>query len=264
MLDRIDHDHGIRELHLARPPANALNPELVQALRNAIDSAPTDGVSGLILSGAPGLFSGGLDVPSLIQLDRDQMERFWRQFFALCAELARSPLPIVAAIGGHSPAGGAVLTLFCDYRIMAHGPFQIGLNEVQVGLVAPECIQLAMRRLIGAYPAERLLVSGKMLDAESAHRIGLVDELVGVDDVVTRAKVWLGELLALPRHAMLATRRIARADLAAAFADLDALPVDDFLDGWFSDHAQQVLRALVARLKGGGGEAPGHRTQGTP
>jgi enoyl-CoA hydratase/carnithine racemase len=184
-----------------------------------------------------------------MQLDRATFRTFWIDFFGLCAALARSPIPVVAAITGHAPAGGAVLSIMCDYRVMARGAFKIGLNEVQVGLSVPECIQAALRRLVGTYRAERLLVAGAMIDAEAAHAIGFVDELVEPDIVVSRGLIWLDELLKLPVHAMRETRRMARADLAALFADPAALPVEDFLDSWFAAETQTVLKALVARLQ---------------
>jgi len=248
MLDILQHD-TIRELRLARPPVNALDPLLVRALREAIDAAPADGMHGLVLSGAPGMFSAGLDVPALLHLDRAAFRVFWGDFFGLCAALARSPIPIAAAITGHSPAGGAVLAIMCDYRVMAHGPFKIGLNEVQVGLSVPECIQATLRRLVGAYRTERLLVAGTMLDPLQAQSIGFVDELIEPERVVPRALDWLRDLLRFPPLAMRETRRLARADLAAVFAEPDQLPLEDFLDGWFAPEAQTVLKALVARLK---------------
>ena len=248
MLDIIRHD-AIHELHLSRAPVNALDPALVHALRIAVEAAPDQGARALVLSGAPGLFSAGLDVPTLLQLDRDAFRVFWNDFFGLCAALARSPIPVAAAITGHAPAGGAVLSIMCDYRVMARGAWRIGLNEVQVGLSVPECIQAALRRLVGTYRAERLVVAGAMLDAEQADAIGLVDELADVDAVVQRAVAWLSELLKLPPRAMAETRRLARADLVAEFADPRTLPVEDFLDNWFAPEAQTVLHALVARLK---------------
>jgi 3,2-trans-enoyl-CoA isomerase len=251
MLDVIQHD-DIRELRLARPPVNALDPSLVKRLRAAVEAAPGEGARALVLSGSPGIFSAGLDVPTLMPMDRDAFRVFWGDFFGLCAALARSPIPVVAAITGHAPAGGAVLAIMCDYRIMARGAFKIGLNEVQVGLSVPECIQAALRRLVGTYRAERLMVEGAMLDAEQADAIGLVDELVDGDLVVPRAVIWLGELLKFPPQAMSATRRMARADLADVFADPASLPVEEFLDGWFAPEAQRVLAALVARLKSKG------------
>ena len=249
MLNITNHDNGIRGIQLARPPVNALNLELLRALHAAVDDAVQGGVRGIVLSGAQGLFSAGVDVPALLGRDRAGVREYWREFFALCATLARAPIPLVAAITGHSPAGGAVLALFCDYRVMAEGPYRIGLNEVQVGLIVPESIQLALRRVVGTYRAERLLVAGAMIEAGEALACGFVDELTGVDQVSTRALHWLGELLALPSHAMLATRTLARADLAAAYADLDALPLDDFVDEFFHPQTQAVLQQLVARLK---------------
>ncbi|KEZ97436.1 enoyl-CoA hydratase, partial [Xanthomonas vasicola pv. vasculorum NCPPB 895] len=87
----------------------------------------------------------------------------------------------------------------CDYRVMARSadtakPYGIGLNEVQVGLAAPEGIQRLLRRVVGAHRAERLLISGQLLPAEQAVKIGLVDELVDGELVTARAVAWLQEL----------------------------------------------------------------------
>jgi Delta3-Delta2-enoyl-CoA isomerase len=251
MLEHTRHE-SIHEIRLARPPVNALDPMLVRTLREAIESAVRDGARGIVLSGREGMFSAGLDVPSLLPLDRAAMRAFWKDFFALCSAIACSPVPIVAAITGHSPAGGAVLAILCDYRVMADGAFKIGLNETQVGLAVPDAIQAALRRLVGAYRAERLLVAGAMLEATEARSVGFVDELVATDLVVPRAIAWLTDLLKLPPHAMSETRRLARADLVAVFEDRDGFRVDEILDVWFGAEAQAVLNALVARLKSKG------------
>ena len=140
-----------------------------------------------------------------------------------------------------------MLALCCDYRVMASGPFAIGLNETQVGLVAPEGIQHLLRRVVGPYRAERLLVAGELVDAERALALGLVDELVEVEHVATRARAWLEPLLALPRQPMLVTRQIARADLVAALAP-DRIGLDRFVDAWFAPDTQAALRALMAKL----------------
>ena len=248
MLNLIAHD-AVTEINLARPPANALTIEMLQALRGAVNDAVAKGACGIVLSGSVGMFCAGVDVPALLGKERVDVRAFWVEFFRTASALALCPVPVVAAIAGHSPAGGAVLALFCDYRVMAEGPYRIGLNEVQVGLVVPECIQLAMRRIVGAYRAERLLVSGALVPASEALAVGLVDELTGVDQVTTRALVWLNELLALPSRAMLATRKQARADLVEAWRDPDALPVDVFLDAFYDEQTQAVMQALVARLK---------------
>jgi enoyl-CoA hydratase/carnithine racemase len=251
MLDIIRHD-AIAEIRLARPPVNALDLALLRALRSSLDTLVQEGARGIVLSGAQGMFSAGVDVPALLQADRDGVRAFWREFFGMGCALAQCPVPLVAAITGHSPAGGAVLSLFCDYRVMADGPYRIGLNEVQVGLTVPDCIQFALRRVVGAYRAERLLVAGAMIDSAQALACGFVDETTAIDQVTTRARVWLDDLLARPAHSMLATRRIARADLREVWSNVDALPIDDFLEGFHHPQTQAVLQALVARLKSKG------------
>jgi enoyl-CoA hydratase/carnithine racemase len=143
-----------------------------------------------------------------------------------------------------------VIALFCDYRVMAEGPFKIGLNEVQVGLSVPSVIRDALARLVGTYRAERLLVSGAMLEADAALRVGLVDELAAVDQVPQHAHLWLQALLALPRQAMLETRAVARADLIVATRH-EHLPSARFAAIWQREETQATLHALVAKLKAG-------------
>src|SRR5690606_13215604 len=182
--------HGrIHELRLARPPVNAINPALCSALRSAIDDAVAAGAEGLVLSGGPKVFSAGLDVPWLLTIQDDQqaLHDAWNDFFEAARAIAASPVPIVAAIAGHAPAGGCVLTLCCDWRVMAEGPFTIGLNETQVGIAIPPGIMQLLQRTVGPRRAEAMLVPGEMVDSERALKIGLVDELADVDHVLTRA-----------------------------------------------------------------------------
>jgi len=249
MLQTIDHG-PVRELRLDRPPANALSPELIAALREAVEGAPAAGARALVLSGSPGRFSGGLDVPLLIQLDAASIAATWRDFYRLMSALAGSPIPVAAAITGHAPAGGAVISLFCDARFMAQSPegdFRIGLNEVQVGIPLPPIIFRAFRRLIGARQAERLSVSGQLIPGAEAHAIGLVDELVPAERLVERAVEWCNGLLALPPQALSITRQTARADLIAEFNETEG-ELASLVDMWFSDETQTVLRSVVERL----------------
>src|SRR5690606_27702725 len=146
-------------------------------------------------------------------------------------------------------AGGAVIALFCDYRVMVRGPARIGLNETQVGLVVPECIQYTLARVVGRYRAERMIVSGAMVEAEEALAIGLVDELVVREQVEARALAWLRELLALPRAALADNRALARKDLVQAVTDPERLRLPEFLERWHAPETQAVLCEVVARLK---------------
>lgn len=245
-------DHGpVREIRFNRPPVNALHTELINMLRQSIEKAVADGARAIVISGSPGMFTAGLDIPLLIGLDREGVATLWRALYALLKTLAGSPVPICAALTGHAPAGGSVLALFCDWRVLARGDFKLGLTEVQVGIPLPPVIFRALSRQVGPRQAERLSVAGLMLSADEALRIGFVDELVSPEDVVNRAVAWCNSLLALPPEAMLSTRRRARADLVAMFEGPFEEELKIVLEGWWSGETQAALHQLVAKMKAG-------------
>ena len=248
LVETVVHGH-VSELRLVRPPVNALNPELCHDLKQALDTALVNGARGIVLAGGPKVFSAGLDVPFLLSLGNDHaaLLQAWNAFFEAARALVACPVPVVAAIAGHAPAGGCVLALCCDYRVMADGPYRIGLNETQVGLVAPEGIQALLARVVGPHRSERLLVAGALVEASEALRIGLVDEITGIDGVTTRARLWLDELLLLPREPMLETRRIARRDVIATLQP-ERIDLPRFIEAWTHPDTQAGLRAMLARI----------------
>jgi len=246
MITLIDHN-AVQELRLNRPPVNALSAELLSALREALESAAHK-CRAIVISGAPGMFSAGLDIPLLLKLNRNGMGSLWRELYALIKTLANSPVPTCAAITGHAPAGGTVIALFCDWRVAARGDFKLGLTEVQAGIPLPPLLLRALQRQVGARHAERLAVAGLMLSPEQAERVGLVDELASPEEVPERALAWCRNLLALPPRAMSATRRLARADLIALFETASEEELHTVLDNWWSEETQSVLRAMAARL----------------
>ena len=246
LIDTINHG-PVRELRLARPPVNALDTELCRALIAAMNQAMAEDVQGVVLSGSERVFTGGMDVPYLLRHgeDRQRLMDSWQAFFGAARTLADSRIPVVAALTGHSPAGGCVLALRSADPAK---PYLIGLNEVQVGLVAPEGIQRLMRRVVGAHRAGVLLAGGQLVSAERALEIGLVDELAdGADAVVARALAWLQAQLKLPRQPMLQTRAIARTDLHEAMQP-QHIQLERFVEAWYSADAQAALQALAAKL----------------
>lgn len=246
MLDVKQHENVI-ELSMNRAPVNAMNREFVDTITDHINHYVTDGVGGLILSGREGLFSAGLDVPGLLELDRDEVNEFWTRFFVLMNTVAGCQVPVAAAITGHSPAGGAVLALHCDYRVATRGEFNIGLNEVQVGLPVPRNIVSALEYVVGRRQAARLASSGALISPDEAFAIGLVDEVAEPGETVERALAWMQEMLALPPIAMNKTRLAAKSALLdraqenTAFARIAT-------DYWFSDETQTTMKQLVASL----------------
>lgn len=248
MLELVDRGR-IREIRLSRPPANALNGPLVEALDQALNTAGSE-CDAVIVSGLPGMFSAGLDVPELIGLDRPAFTQLWYRFIGLQRTIARMEIPTAFALTGHAPAGGILLALYGDIRIMPEGPYKTGLNEVQIGLVVPDPAFGALRRLVGPAAAERIVMGGEMMTADHAAGIGLIDELASTPEaVVERAVAWCESQLKKPREAMLFTRELARRDLHAVFEHYDETRDERFIDLWFSEPTQATLLQMVANLK---------------
>lgn len=248
MIERSDRK-GLREIKMDRAPANALHAALMGELREELISSANDGMEAIILTGRPGVFCSGFDVLHMVDLDRDQIRETGRSLHALLCAMATSPIPIVAAINGHSPGAGGVLTLYCDARIMANGPYRIGVNHVAVGLVPQSFVIGALGRLVGQRQAERMLLAGRLLTPLQAHTIGLVDELVEEEtSAVDAARRWCEEHLALPRKPMLTARGRLRADLIALVTSAEA-EAEDLSEMWFQPDAQKTVRDLVARLR---------------
>jgi 3,2-trans-enoyl-CoA isomerase len=252
---------AIREIRLARPPVNALNGELLYRLIDAVEGA--GGAGALVISGQPGVFSAGLDVPGMLKLDRDGIVEVFTRLWHAQRVIATAPVPVVFGLTGHCPAGGTVLAIHGDYRVMAgmavmargareDGEFRLGLNEVQVGLYPGPLIHGAFRRLVGGHAAQ-LLTRGALIDPAMALRVGLVDELCETSRCATRALEVARELCALPREAMLRTRQLARRDLVELFGeptDAQALgqQFGEFAaDMWHSPETLARLKTLFSR-----------------
>jgi enoyl-CoA hydratase/carnithine racemase len=215
MLDIIDHG-AIRELRLARPPVNALDSGLLRTLVAAVGGAA--GCDALVVTGQPGLFSAGLDVRGLLHLDRAGVHATFVELWRVQHAIAHCALPVIFGITGHCPAGGTVMAIHGDYRVMAQGDFRLGLNEVQVGLIPGGVIHAAFRRLTGGH-APQLLTRGALVDPVTALRVGLVDELCDAGQVVARALDVAREFCTLPRDAMQRTRALVRRDLHELFGN---------------------------------------------
>jgi len=245
MLDIVAHGE-IAELRLNRPPANALNHEILRKLLAGIEQVLGDGARGLILSGQDGMFSAGIDVPQLLGMDRPAIFEFWSLLFDSSKALLTCPVPVVAALAGHSPAGGTVLAAHCDYRIAVNGPYKIGFNEVQVGLPLSANILMLFEDLVGSRVARQLAMQGKMMTMDEAFAIGLVDELQDAEHLMGRVVQYLEMLLALPPVAMNRTRLAGKANLIRSIES--STDVENITESWFSEETNQALHALAESL----------------
>jgi enoyl-CoA hydratase/carnithine racemase len=241
-------DGELAVLRLSDGKANAMSAAMLGALADAVASAGTSGARGLVIHGEGKTFSAGLALPELIELDRATLGPFMEHFAATMRAVLECPLPTVIAINGHAIAGGCVLALMGDVRLMTTAPAKIGLSEVQLSIGLPSIVVEPLRARVPASSLGPIALEGTLFDPPGALRIGLVDELIEPGELVDRARARARAMTSAGSAAYAQVKRALLRPVLAAFERHDPLERDAWLDTWFSADAQAKLRAAVARL----------------
>jgi len=237
-------------LRLDKARGNAIDESLVEELREACrELEADDGVRGVLLASAhPKLFSPGLDLVSLIEFDRARLQRFMTAFGEMVSALYGLRRPVVAAVSGHAVAGGCILAMAADWRVLRRGGVSIGLNEVKVGVPLPLSIAALLRGTVGTGSLSRVALLGRNFADEEALAAGLADELA---DEVRFEATCLGRLQEFAEkdtYSVAVTKTYLRADALRQMKAEDAAATAEWLDGWFSPGTQTRIRAIVASL----------------
>jgi len=236
-------------LKLKRGKANAMNAVMINELLEVLLQFRTDDrVKGVILTGNPGLFTAGLDVVELYNYNEAQMLEFWKMFARLVRRMVSFPKPFIAAISGHSPAGGCVMALSCDYRIMAEGDFYIGLNEVPFGIVVPDTIFNLYAFVVGKQAAYKYLLEGKLLHTTEALSSGLVDELVPIDKVMEAAEKQMQKFLNLPQGVWMQSKLNFKAGLLQTLNTDNNPSFEQTVKYWWAAETRQLMKSIIQSL----------------
>lgn len=190
---------SIRILTLSDPERrNPLSPAMVTGLLDALDQAEKDGgVRAVVLTGAGQAFSAGADLEFLknvTQMGAEANLAHSRELMRLFHRLYTFPKPTVAAVNGPAVAGGAGLATACDVVVMSDQA-RIGYTEVKIGFVAA-LVGVILIRSVGEKHARELLLTGKLVSAQEAFRMGLVNKVVPAEGVLEEALAFAREITA--------------------------------------------------------------------
>lgn len=243
---RLHRRDGCAVIELARGKANALDTEFLEEIRGAFTGLREDLPRGVVLTAEGKIFCAGLDLVSLAKIDRDGLALLLKALNAALREIFSFPRPVVAAINGHALAGGALLSLACDHRLMAMGEAKWGLTEAQMGLVVPASLIELSRYSLPRPVLEKLLYGGQAYPAFKVREMGVLDDLVEQEELLTRAEAVIEAWTPVPAAFGDIKARLKAPTLAAmdAVADQDL----EFVDGWFSPAVRQRIQAAVASL----------------
>lgn len=259
----VEHPKGISHLQLARPPVNSLNLEVLQELNKwLLWLGSNEETKALVVSSAiPTVFSAGLDLTEMHRPKQERFVSFWESLQEMWLIMNSFPKPIIAAVTGNSPAGGCIMALGCDYRVMARGPagdsegkrlYRIGLNETKLGITAPAWTMPAYAYVLGSRQAERMLQLGETPTADEALKLGLVDEVTADEPSCVSAAFRQAEkFLSVPQQSRWMARDMMRREYLQMMATQEDRQYDtEFVTQLISSpEVQQNLDSYMDRLK---------------
>jgi enoyl-CoA hydratase/carnithine racemase len=220
--------------------------EMVEELAAAVQrAAADDAVRALVLaSDVPRMFSAGFDVGEVFAYDRERMSAFFARFVRLFESLRTMPKPVVAALSGHAFAGGAILALSADFRVMADSA-SISVNEVDLGVMLPPRMIRAMAANASVELMRSMLLGGEVVGAARAASGGLVSQVASAEDVVAASVARAKQLGEKPSAAFAAHKQAL--DPSVAGEPLDS-EVQTTMAAWFAPESVALRRALTERL----------------
>jgi 2-(1,2-epoxy-1,2-dihydrophenyl)acetyl-CoA isomerase len=204
---------AVAEVEMHRPPANYFDAELLADIVRSVTWADQQGARAVVLCAEGRHFCAGLDFGAAGRPESDTLAAL----YATACRLIDGPIPVVAAVQGSAIGGGLGLALAADFRV-ASPTSRFAANFARLGFHQGFGISLTLPAVVGGQAALELLTTGRRIDGNEAHAIGLCDRLD--DDPRAGARAFATEIAGSAPQAVRAIRRTLRADLVAAFSTM--------------------------------------------
>lgn len=244
----VDIRQGVGEICLNRPKVNAINERVVHELAQCFGEIRRDDTAkALILTGEGSFFSFGFDVPELYNYEKKDFTDFMFNFSDMLRNVFLFPKPVLAALNGHTIAGGCILALACDYRLMVDEKAKISLNEITFGSTLFSSAVEMLRFLVGSKNASTILYSGRMYSADEALRLGLIDNAVSREELLSSARNIAEDHINKDARAFKGIKYLLRNRVADYIKDSEKDSILEFVDIWYSEGARNSLRKIVIK-----------------
>jgi 3,2-trans-enoyl-CoA isomerase len=235
----------IATLTLSRGKVNALNAAVVDQLRTRLKDLEVDPeIAALILTGSGKFFSFGFDIPEFLALTKEEFTEYLTNFTDLYTYLFLYPKPVIAALNGHTMAGGCMLALACDHRVMTTGNAKISLNEIGFGSSVFAGSTEMLRFWVGSANATAILYSGAMYQAEEAKSLGLVHEASTEQNFAATVVDAASALREKASPAFASIKSLLRKSVAEEMRRREASSIKEFVDIWYSDATWSNLQKI--------------------
>ncbi|MDX3588305.1 enoyl-CoA hydratase/isomerase family protein [Streptomyces europaeiscabiei] len=236
---------GVGTIRLDRPPMNALDIATQDRLKELAEEATRrDDVRAVVLYGGEKVFAAGADIKEMQAMDHAAMVVRSRALQDSFSAVARIPKPVVAAVTGYALGGGCELALCADYRIAGENA-KLGQPEILLGVIPGAGGTQRLSRLVGPSKAKDLIFTGRMVKADEALVLGLVDRVVPADEVYTAAHEWAARLARGPAIALRAAKESIDAGLETDLETGLAIERNWFAGLFATEDRERGMRSFV-------------------
>ena len=234
-------------IRINRPKVNAIDSETLIALENEIKKATEDiETNSILITGERSFFSFGLDIPSFLELNREDLKLSIHRLLNICKIIYLSNKITISVINGHATGGGCMLAISTDFRLMVDQRAKIALNEINIGLSLFSSTIAMLRNSIGLNKAKKFLLTGELISPESAKDIGLVDELYTKDELFNKslefAHSFEGKNPLIIKNMKQELMKLSSKELN----DSDE-SIEEFLDIFYLPETQKILEGIKIR-----------------
>jgi enoyl-CoA hydratase/carnithine racemase len=204
---KLEVESGVGTIRLDRPPMNAFSRQVQEELKGAAEEATRRAdVRAVVVYGGEKVFAAGADIKEMTAMSYADVAPVARRLSACFGAISEIPKPTVAAITGYALGGGMEVALGCDRRVCGDNA-KLGQPEILLGIIPGGGGTQRMARLIGPSRAKDLIFTGRMVGAEEALAIGLVDQVVPADEVYPAARSWAEQFVDGPAVALAAAKK---------------------------------------------------------
>jgi enoyl-CoA hydratase len=242
---RIEERGEVALVTIDRPPANALDLELLEDGRRVLEELAAAEPGAVVITGRDGFFSAGVDLKLAPTLDAAAQRAMVEGINRLFSAWYSFERPVVAAVNGHAIAGGLILALCADHRV-GGASGKLGLTELRVGIPYPLAAMAVVKAELTAPAARELVLRAELIGPREALELGALDELVADGQVLPRALTVAQELAALPGSAYGQIKRQLRAETFGALARIGE---DPLLDSWMAPEAGAAASGILHRAE---------------
>lgn len=249
-LIHLEYRDNVAILNLNSDSTNAIDLQIVNQLADNLRKVRDDpDVRGLVLgSVSEKFFSIGFDIPQLFELTKRDFRIFYQAFNRVCMDLYALPKPTIAAITGHAIAAGCILALCCDYRFIAEGRRLMGVNEIKLGVPVPYPADCILRQIVGTRNAREIMGTGEFYPPEELVRVGMVDEVLSLEEVLPGSIEKAKLLGALPHEAYGMVKR-NRVEMVESQVETHLTEKEEFfIECWYSNETRERLKEAIKKF----------------